>query len=56
LIVAVAAGTLRALGFIAAGLANLIHVEDEGQVLKYPFDGLGHGNAKSPSDKAKSAV
>lgn len=50
-----AEGTLLALGFIPAGLADFVLVQYEWQMLEYPFDGIGHGNAESPSDTTQGA-
>jgi hypothetical protein len=55
LIVAVAKGTLRALGPVPAGVTDFVSVQYPGQMFKDPFDGLGHGNAESPRDTAQGA-
>ena len=53
--VAVAKGTLRALGTVTAGFTDHCYVEYPRQVLENTFDGLGHGSAESPADATKGA-
>ena len=42
--------TLRTIASVPAGPADLGSVKHPGHVFEYAFNGLGHGNAESPSD------